>query len=587
MKKHSLSQKLFRTYASLFILGLLVILCICVWYTAAVISKGNRDMQNQLMRSLDENVENYFEEMNAFSMELMNSVDFKDTALQKLPEAEQMGENTSQLFSVLYRVAYKMIQKDYKVGIIVDGKYYIWMGNGYYINEIGDGNISTYDTLIRNEKPVVKYLEKNEYLVQTSGDYYQDEKEREYITLSRSMDRSRKYMNGRAILEIHVDAQEFYAAMMKISGKQEEGGIRMNLYSEDGKALYCESQIDLAGYADVPEGEISYKDGNMVIRHKIFDDRINIIYTIDRREYYNGLISFLGLAFLSATVIFAAVTWFAYHISRQISSPIRSMCESVKAINLEKGVFYQKVETNIYELEFLSDSLSHMSEELRESLNNIISLKEYELHARMLALQAQMQPHFLVNTLATIGTMAEEAGNRKIFSMCINLTQMFRYIAADADNGVKIFEEMRQIERYVDIMKERFPDSNVYMDMPLELMDCTIPKLTIQPLVENAFKYCNRRQAVIKVSGVAVGEEKWKVIVEDNGNGFSQGKVDEIMRKCREEGSAGKVFSGKIDGMGLVNVFERLKLFYGEDMIYQIEAGHGRVTIGGRRYAGK
>ena len=125
MKKHSLSQKLFRTYASLFILGLLVILCICVWYTAAVISKGNRDMQNQLMRSLDENVENYFEEMNAFSMELMNSVDFKDTALQKLPEAEQMGENTSQLFSVLYRVAYKMIQKDYKVGIIVDGKYYI------------------------------------------------------------------------------------------------------------------------------------------------------------------------------------------------------------------------------------------------------------------------------------------------------------------------------------------------------------------------------------------------------------------------------------------------------------------------------
>ena len=75
------------------------------------------------------------------------------------------------------------------------------------------------------------------------------------------------------------------------------------------------------------------------------------------------------------------------------------------------------------------------------------------------------------------------------------------------------------------------------------------------------------------------------MIVEDNGNGFSQGKVDEIMRKCREEGRAGKVFSGKIDGMGLVNVFERLKLFYGEDMIYQIEAGHGRVTIGG--YAGK
>lgn len=587
MKKHSLSQKLFRTYAGLFILGLLVIMSICVWYAAAVISQGNRDMQNQLMRSLDENVENYFEEMNAFSMELMNSVDFKNTALEKLPEAERTGDNTAQLFSVLYKVAYKMIQKDYKVGVIVDGNYYIWMGNGYYISEIGSGNISTYDELVRDEKPVVKYLEQNEYLVQTSGEHYQNEKERQYITLSRSMDKSRKYINGRAILEVQVDAEDFYAAMMKISGKQDGGGIRMNLFSEDGKALYCESQMDLAGYADIPEGKISYKEGSLITGHKVFDDRIHIIYTIDQRDYYNELISFLGLTILVGIAILAAVTWFAYHISRQISYPIQSMCESVKAINLEKGVFYQNVDTNIYELEFLSDTLSHMSEELGESLKHIISLKEYELHARMLALQAQMQPHFLFNTLATIGTMAEEEGNRKISSMCINLTQMFRYIAADAENGVKIFEEMRQVERYVDIMKERFPDSSVYLDIPLEMMDCTIPKLTIQPLVENAFKYCNRRRAVIRVTGTIGEDGKWKVTVEDNGGGFSQEKVDEIMKACREERSGDKALSGRIDGMGLVNVFERLKLFYGEDMIYHIEAGRGTVIIGGRRYAGK
>lgn len=228
--------------------------------------------------------------------------------------------------------------------------------------------------------------------------------------------------------------------------------------------------------------------------------------------------------------------------------------------------------------------MNQMSSQLEDSLQQIISLKDYEVHAKMLALQAQMQPHFLFNTLTTIASMAEAEGNKKIYRICMNLNSMFRYIASEDREGVRMFEEIRHIESYVEIMKERFPQSMVEVDIPLEMLDCRIPKLTIQPLVENAFKYCDRAKPDIHVKGNIDPTGKWTVEVSDNGKGFSPEKKEEIMKKCQEGLENEKTLSNQIDGMGLVNVYVRMKLFYGEDMSYSIEENKGRIVIGGMRH---
>ena len=75
----------------------------------------------------------------------------------------------------------------------------------------------------------------------------------------------------------------------------------------------------------------------------------------------------------------------------------------------------------------------------------------------------------------------------------------------------------------------------------------------------------------------------WIVEVEDNGKGFSMEKKEEILEKCREGLKREKTFSSQIDGMGLVNVFVRLSLFYGQDMIYDIEENKGKIVVGGRK----
>ncbi len=191
-----------------------------------------------------------------------------------------------------------------------------------------------------------------------------------------------------------------------------------------------------------------------------------------------------------------------------------------------------------------------------------------------------MQPHFLVNTLMTMGTMAEEAGNQDVFQMCMNLTKMFRYISSEEKDGVRLFEEIQQAERYVDIMQERFPHVRVEMDIPISIMQARIPKLTLQPLVENVFKHSDRSRLCIKVKGTVEEDGRFRILVSDNGNGFTEEGAKEILEKCKNSIDGLGSLSVKVDGMGLVNVYVRLHLFYGEDAVFRI--GREGVTIGGR-----
>lgn len=542
-----------------------------------IIRKNIRDTHDQLITSINENIQNYFDDMNAFSMELINSAAFKQTAIKVLPEAYETKKSVSEPFSQLYQVAYKMIQKGYNVGVIVEDEYYIWMGQNYYVREIDGASIHTYDDLVRDETPAVKYLAKNEYLDQIMPAAAEGHS---YITLSRSMSLTRPFMNGEAILEILVEEEDLANSISEMLGTREDGGVQINLFDASGNMIYGESDLDLSGYLKEVQPGSSEEEGNIITVQKIFNDRLTVIYTMDVESYWERLTQFWMIAIVLCIGIIAIIVWLTYRISKQTSRPIREICDHVQKISLTDGIGYEDVETDIDEINFLSRSLKEMSVNLEESLNQIILLKDYEVHAKMLALQAQMHPHFLFNTLMTIASMAEEQGNQNIYRICVNLTSMFRYISADAGDGVRIYEEIRHVENYVEIMKERFPESEVDIDIPLEIMDQKIPKLTIQPLVENAYKYCDRQKPKISIRGTVEENGGWRISVQDNGKGFSPMDIAEIMEKCREGLKNEKMLSGQIDGMGLVNVYVRLKLFYGDDMIYLIVENKGLIVIG-------
>ena len=118
------------------------------------------------------------------------------------------------------------------------------------------------------------------------------------------------------------------------------------------------------------------------------------------------------------------------------------------------------------------------------------------------------------------------------------------------------------------------------------MMQIIVPKLVVQPLVEHSLKYSDRLDCTIQISG-EIENSRFRITIEDNGIGFSEERIREIMEHCRELVEHHEFSTMQIDGMGLANIYARLHMFYGEDMLFWIgnradgKEG-GRIEIGGR-----
>lgn len=147
-------------------------------------------------------------------------------------------------------------------------------------------------------------------------------------------------------------------------------------------------------------------------------------------------------------------------------------------------------------------------------------------------------------------------------------------------------EEFHSTERYLECMKLRFSDELHYtMDIGPGCEDLRIPKLILQPLVENAFKYAFNTTPPWKLHIFSeVRNGKWSITVEDNGGQLSFEKRQELLGAFRSLDTKEELKSMKIGGMGLKNVYLRLKLLYNEEAVFEIDSSvphHTSFTLGG------
>ena len=190
-------------------------------------------------------------------------------------------------------------------------------------------------------------------------------------------------------------------------------------------------------------------------------------------------------------------------------------------------------------------------------------------------LQAQINPHFLYNTLDAIVWSAEAGNQKQVVKMVGSLSDFFRSSLNKGKELVSIREELSHVRSYLEIQQIRYQDILSYdIDVPQELYDNEIPKITVQPVVENALYHGikNRRGGgKITVSGTQ-SEKDYCIIVTDDGIGMEKERLEEV----REELSGNSKGDGKI--YGLYNVNERIKLFYGEEYGISIESLYEKGT---------
>lgn len=261
--------------------------------------------------------------------------------------------------------------------------------------------------------------------------------------------------------------------------------------------------------------------------------------------------------------------------SEEISTPISRICDNIKQVG--NGRFHiEPVQTSDYETGVLNEGVQTMSKRIEEFIEKEKQGQEQKRLREFQLLQAQINPHFLYNTLDTVIWLIESGEKKEAMELVEKLSVFFRTFLSKGNDIISLKEEFLHISSYLDIQRVRYGDIMDYeIDVPEELLEAEIPKMTLQPLVENALYHGIkniRRKGSIRI----IGEEKENeilLIIRDNGVGMTQERLESVKRAMAE---------GQKCGFGLSAVNERVKLYFGEEYGITMESGEGwgtRITV--------
>ena len=247
--------------------------------------------------------------------------------------------------------------------------------------------------------------------------------------------------------------------------------------------------------------------------------------------------------------------------------------------------------SGIRELNNLELSFAEMNRKMDEKLDLFVAERTLEVNARMLALQSQMDPHFLFNMLTIIGIMAEDNQTDEIQDVIKHLSSLLRYVSSLEDLTVPLSLERQMAEHYMECISYRFGETVRFeVDIPEGAEDLTVPQYTLIPLLENAVKYGmpDEQTCIVRLS-LHTNGNNWFIKAEDNGRGFDKDKLKKLMEKIHKGLKDPQMqLNSHINGMGLFNICARYSLLYGKD--FRFEAGNGPdggalVILGGKKNA--
>jgi len=261
----------------------------------------------------------------------------------------------------------------------------------------------------------------------------------------------------------------------------------------------------------------------------------------------------------------------SYYVSHGITDPIKRLSEVTRLVAGGDLTVRSNIE-NGAEIGVLSDSLDKMIDRINLLFEQVkteqIRLRKAELEL----LQAQINPHFLYNTLDTIVWLAEAGDQANVVSMVGSLSDFFRTTLNQGREIVTIKDELKHVNSYLQIQQVRYQDILEYdVNVPEELEEYTIPKITLQPLVENALYHGiknKRGKGKIILTGERI-QNYLMLYVEDNGIGITEERLKQISDKINNASDVeGEVF-------GLHNVNERIRLKFGNRYGIHVDSVYG------------
>lgn len=317
---------------------------------------------------------------------------------------------------------------------------------------------------------------------------------------------------------------------------------------------------------------LKINDITSIVYHKTVENTDwTLVALIPVKEIIKGSNEISSFIIILTFIVSVAAIVAAYYISGTITERIRHLTKNMKKIEAENWDVIIPVDSTD-EIGVLQKNFNRMIKNIKTLIKEKYQAEINKKNAELRALQAQINPHFLYNTLDMICWMAMKYGADDIVDIVGRLAKFFRLSLNSGRDIVSINDEITHVKMYLDIQTKRFDgDIEAIVDMSEELNTMATVKLILQPLVENAIIHgiheSESKKGYVKITG-KLDNNLIVITVEDNGKGMDESALNKLLAK------------DKGGGYGIKNVNERIKLYFGKEygLAYESKIGQGTIV---------
>lgn len=397
--------------------------------------------------------------------------------------------------------------------------------------------------------------------------------------------RGHRLINWNNFLELSVsqssgklgEAPLFIVQIELDNEKLKESLKKINVYAEGGSLLISEkSGYALGAGGSSPQMIKSYFndyhnkeyknywliDGTRYHMDSITSDDLGMTVAtyLPEDAVKRPLSKFVLWAWLFAAASFLAILIYSYATYKFVQKPLLTLIRSFK--KMETGTLdIQITDERKDEFGYLYLRFNQMLTRLNTLIEQDYKQKLMMQRAELKQLQSQINPHFLYNSFFILNALSKQGDTTRIDQFSNMLGEYFRFITRNSEDNVRLAEETRHSQMYTEIQKMRFSKHiQVHFDeLPEDMANIRVPRLILQPIIENAYEHCLEKQADEGKLHIYFerDEEEVRLIVEDNGSSISDEDILTLQNRIEQKNEF-------YETTGLINIHRRIKLIYGE-----------------------
>lgn len=406
----------------------------------------------------------------------------------------------------------------------------------------------------------------------TYGNYGENAKEVFYIV--------RKFLDPYSpaeigIMVLGIDENVLYQRYSQVLEK----GYDIFIIDNYGNVLSSKDKAAIGKPAELPEMNLGKavtlkRDGRFIMTFPIERIGWTVVQSVSTKKMLSPVNTIYPVLIL--TILFCIILSFiiSYHMAKSMTEPLMALTQAMKEVDGDRLHVEVHVDSND-EIQILANGFNDLIVRIEQLMESLRDSEKRKRRAEYEVLQAQINPHFLFNTLSVVRCLIMDGDADQANKTLIALGKLLRNTILKYDEQGTVDQECKNLDYYVQIQQARYQNGfKVIFEIPETVRSCRIIKMVLQPLVENAIFHGidpHDQEAVIRISAYEEGD-KIRISVADNGIGMNENEISGVFRERHGDGEI------SFSSIGIPNIAQRLKLFYGEGYGVNIRSSRRKGT---------